>query len=204
MFTSRAEHRLLLGCDSVYARLTPIADRLGILDEERRSRVASRIDRMERANAAGALDLRPDAGTNAWLSAAGVTIAGPTTVARLLQRADLDLDRLLAAAAEPLPELTAAFEPLSDEEREGVVSQLRYSGYIERQKREAEKLLADETLRIPETMTYALPGLSREMTEKLSRLRPTSLGQASRIPGVTPAAISIVRMHLRRGGQAAR
>lgn len=203
MFTSRAEHRLLLGCDSVYARLSPVADRLGILDDERRRRVAARIDRMERAAAAGSLDLRPDMATNAWLSGAGVTISGPTTVARLLQRADLDLDGLLAAANEPLPELTKAFAPLSEEEREGVVSQLRYSGYIERQKREAEKLVADETLRIPETMTYALPGLSREMTEKLSRLRPTSLGQASRIPGVTPAAISIVRMHLRRGGQTA-
>jgi len=57
----------------------------------------------------------------------------------------------------------------------------------------------DENLRIPVEMSYALPGLSREMVEKLSRIRPASLGQASRIPGVTPAAVAIVRMHVRRG-----
>ena len=200
MFTSRAEHRLLLGCDSVYARLTPVAERLGVLDAPRRRRAAERVERMARATSAGSLELRPDAATNRWLGDADVAISGPTTVARLLQRADLDLTRLLEAGAEALPELAKSFAPLTEEEREGVVSQLRYSGYIDRQKREAEKLVADESLRIPESMSYALPGLSREMTEKLSRLRPASLGQASRIPGVTPAAVSIVRMHLRRGG----
>jgi tRNA uridine 5-carboxymethylaminomethyl modification enzyme len=90
---------------------------------------------------------------------------------------------------------------LSEEEAEGVISRLRYSGYIERQQREAEKLQQDEDLRIPASMTYSLPGLSREMTEKLTKIRPLSLGQASRIPGVTPAAIAIVRMHLRRGAR---
>jgi len=79
------------------------------------------------------------------------------------------------------------------------VNQLRYAGYIERQQREAAKMQEDEELRIPRDMAYALPGLSREMVEKLSRVQPVSLGQASRIPGVTPAAVAIVRMHLRRG-----
>ena len=79
------------------------------------------------------------------------------------------------------------------------MNQLRYAGYIERQQREAAKAAADEEVRIPAEMTYTLPGLSREMTEKLSFVRPVSLGQASRIPGVTPAAISILRLHLRRG-----
>ena len=119
-----------------------------------------------------------------------------------LAREELDLDRLLAAAEETLPEFAGAFGALSEEEREGVVSRLRYTGYIERQQREAEKLTADEDLRIPAGMTYALPGLSREMTEKLTRVRPVSLGQAGRIPGVTPAAIAIVRMHVKRGPEA--
>ncbi|PYQ52165.1 MAG: tRNA uridine-5-carboxymethylaminomethyl(34) synthesis enzyme MnmG, partial [Acidobacteria bacterium] len=81
---------------------------------------------------------------------------------------------------------------------EGVVSQLRYAGYIARQEREAQRVAQDEGLRIPREMSFSLPGLSREMVEKLSFVRPVSLGQASRISGVTPAAISILRLHLRR------
>jgi tRNA uridine 5-carboxymethylaminomethyl modification enzyme len=199
MFTSRAEHRLLLGCDSVYERLSPIADRLGILDSERKSRVASRISRMQRAETMGEIDVRPDRETVAWLATAGLDLSTQTTIGRLMQRPNVDIDALLTAAEHALPELAAAFRDLNEEEREGVVARLRYAGYIDRQKREAEKLVADEDLRIPAGMTYALPGLSREITEKLSKIRPASLGQASRIAGVTPAAIAILRMHLRRG-----
>jgi tRNA uridine 5-carboxymethylaminomethyl modification enzyme len=199
MFTSRAEHRLLLGCDSVYERLTPIAEELEILDDERRRRVASRNERIHRAVAAGDLELRPDRETVAWLLEAGLELTTQSTIGKLLQRSSVDVDRLLNAAETALPALADAFRGLSDEEREGAISRLRYAGYIERQQREAEKLTDDEELRIPPTMTYALPGLSREMTEKLTRIRPASLGQASRIPGVTPAAVAIVRMHLRRG-----
>jgi tRNA uridine 5-carboxymethylaminomethyl modification enzyme len=90
------------------------------------------------------------------------------------------------------------FPELSEEELEGVVSQLRYAGYIARQEREAARVAQDEGLRIPREMSFALPGLSREMVEKLTFVRPVSLGQASRISGVTPAAISILRLHLRR------
>jgi tRNA uridine 5-carboxymethylaminomethyl modification enzyme len=198
MFTSRAEHRLLLGCDSVYERLSPVAGRLGILDDERKRRIEARTARMRRATELGELELRPDKETNAWLAAAEVELTAPTTVAKLTQRPNFELDRLAKAAAGALPELAEAFRALSEEEAEGVVSRLRYSGYIDRQQREAAKLQEDEDLRIPASMTYALPGLSREMTEKLTKVRPVSLGQASRIPGVTPAAIAIVRMHLRR------
>ncbi|HYH06708.1 MAG TPA: tRNA uridine-5-carboxymethylaminomethyl(34) synthesis enzyme MnmG [Thermoanaerobaculia bacterium] len=198
MFTSRAEHRLLLGCDSVYERLSPIAARLGILDEERLRRVEARNRRMRNALETGELELRPDKETVSLLREAGVELTSQTTVARLLQRANLDVDAVIAT----LPKLADVFSPLNEEEKEGVISRLRYSGYIERQQREAEKLLRDEDLRIPATMNYLLPGLSREMTEKLTKVRPVSLGQASRIPGVTPAAIAIVRMHLRRGAGA--
>jgi tRNA uridine 5-carboxymethylaminomethyl modification enzyme len=199
MFTSRAEHRLLLGCDSVYERLSPIAQRLRILDSERERRIEARTSRMRRAVEAGEIELRPDRETTAWLRDADLELVTQSTIAKMMQRPNLDIDRLIGAAEEALPEFAAAFRALSEEEREGVVSRLRYSGYIERQQREAEKLSADEDLRIPADMSYALPGLSREMTEKLTRIRPVSLGQAGRIPGVTPAAIAIVRMHVRRG-----
>jgi len=198
MFTSRAEHRLLLGCDSVYERLTPFADRLGVLDDERRRRVEARIARMQRARSASETTLTPDRETLAWLSTAGVSLSEKASVGKLIQRHDFDLDAFIAAASAELPEVSEAFAALNEEEREGVVSQLRYAGYIDRQQREAAKLSADEGLRIPVAMTYSLPGLSREMTEKLSNVKPSSLGQASRIPGVTPAAIAILRIHLRR------
>ena len=201
MFTSRAEHRLLLGCDSVYERLTPIATRLNIIDDERRRRADARRERMARARTeAERTDLNPDRETQAWLAQAGIELTSQTTFARLTQRPDFDLDRFLQCGAADLDgELVSAFSALTEEEREGVINQLRYSGYIERQTREAAKLREDDDLRIPDSMSYALPGLSREMTEKLTFVRPVSLGQASRIPGITPAAISILRLHLRRG-----
>jgi tRNA uridine 5-carboxymethylaminomethyl modification enzyme len=199
MFTSRAEHRLLLGCDSVYERLTPIAERLGVLDDDRRRRVERRVSRMRRAaDLAMTTTLSPDRETRDWCAAADLDLNGQTTVARLLQRPDLDLDAFVREARGPLPELAAAFEAMTEEEREGVASQLRYCGYIERQKREAARAASDEEARIPAEMNFGLPGLSREVVEKLTAVRPGSLGQASRIPGMTPAAVGVLRMHLRR------
>lgn len=126
---------------------------------------------------------------------------GRSTVAGLMQRADFDAERFEKAAGSLLPEVAAAFSVLSEEEREGVVSRIRYAGYIERQQREATRAAADVETRIPDGMSFALPGLSREVVEKLTRIRPISIGQASRIAGITPAAIAALRMHLRRGRQ---
>jgi tRNA uridine 5-carboxymethylaminomethyl modification enzyme len=153
----------------------------------------------EAKQAAEVATLTPDRDTLAWLQEAGIAVTEKTSIAKLMQRHDLDLDGFLRAAAAPLPEMTAAFCALGEEESEGVVSRLRYAGYIERQEREAARLAEDENLQIPRDMRYSLPGLSREIVEKLTFVRPLSLGQASRISGVTPAAIAILRMHLRRG-----
>ncbi|MEA2415910.1 MAG: tRNA uridine 5-carboxymethylaminomethyl modification enzyme [Thermoanaerobaculia bacterium] len=199
MFTSRAEHRLLLGCDSVYERLSPVAERLGILDDERKRRGGQRIARMQRARDAAETSVTPDRETLVWLATANITLNEKSSIARLMQRADFDLAHFTDACVNVLPEVAEAFRALSDEESDGVVSQLRYAGYIDRQQREASRQADEEGVSIPVDMSYRLPGLSREMVEKLSFVRPVSLGQASRIPGVTPAAISIVRMHLRRG-----
>src|SRR4051794_22069725 len=91
MFTSRAEHRLLLGCDSVYERLSPIATRLGILDDERKRRIEARVTRMQRARDAAETSVTPDRETLAWLAAANITLNEKSTVARLMQRADFDI-----------------------------------------------------------------------------------------------------------------
>ena len=199
MFTSRAEHRLLLGCDSVYERLTPIASRLGILDPERRGRAEGRVSRMRRASElAASTTITPDRETREWCAQAGFELNVQTTVARLLQRPDFDLDAFVRAAEGPLPDLAASFAAMNEEEREGVASRLRYSGYIDRQQREAARAATDDDARIPADMTFALPGLSREVVEKLTTIRPASLGQAGRIPGMTPAAVGVLRMHLRK------
>lgn len=200
MFTSRAEHRLLLGCDSVYERLSPVAERLGILDDERKRRIKARVARMQRArNVAESSSVTPERETLAWLLPANIALNEKATIARLIQRAGFDIGNFAALCEPVLPEVAEAFRALSEEESDGVVSQIRYSGYIDRQQREATRQASEEGLRIPADMSYRLPGLSREVVEKLSFVRPVSLGQASRIPGVTPAAISIVRLHLRRG-----
>jgi tRNA uridine 5-carboxymethylaminomethyl modification enzyme len=199
MFTSRAEHRLLLGCDSVYERLSPVAERLRVLDDDRRRRVDGRLQRMSAARAAAEIELRPDRSTNQWLAAIGVELSSQTGFAKLLERPGIEVDALVDAAEAALPDLALTFRALTAEEREGVVSQLRYAGYIERQRREAFRMREDEELQIPKSMNFDVPGLSREVVEKLTRVQPVSLGQAARIPGITPAAVAIVRMHLRRG-----
>ncbi len=200
MFTSRAEYRLLLGCDSVYERLSPIAARLGLLDDERLRRAEQRASRMAGArDVIEKTDLYPDRDTTAWLSRLGLSLTAQTTVARLLQRPDFNLLQFLETApADPRwQHLRAAVAALGDEELEGVVSQTRYSGYIEKQEREARRILEDEDLRIPPDFSWDRPGLSREVIEKLTFVRPRSLGQAGRIPGITPAAVAVIRMHLK-------
>ena len=92
--------------------------------------------------------------------------------------------------------LTASAAELRDEEREAIVNEARYSGYLEKQAREAARNRDDEELLIPPQFSYR-PGLSRELSDKLDFVRPVSIGQAGRIRGMTPAAISILRMHVR-------
>lgn len=200
MFTSRAEHRLLLGCDSVYDRLTPLAVELGILSDSRRAAAEARIERMRRAQS-GAHEavLTPDASGQAWARDVGFPIGSPTTFAGLLTRNDITLERILTTEPDNrLKPIVQTFLELSEEEREGVVSRIRYAGYLEKQAREAERSKRDDHVGIPERFSFERPGLSREVQEKLSRIRPYSLGQAARIPGVTPAAISLIRMYLRQ------
>jgi tRNA uridine 5-carboxymethylaminomethyl modification enzyme len=206
MFTSRAEHRLLLGCDSVYERLTPLIEELGISDLERLRRAAGRRSRMRAACAAAEQAvLTPERGTTEWLSPLGIVLREKTTVARLAQRIPFELKDFVTHCREASrwPELTWAVDGLSDEEREGVVNELRYAGYLERQQREADSLQRVEAVAIPGDMAYELPGLSRELVEKLNATRPVSLGQASRIRGMTPAALSLLRMHLHQRGRRA-
>ena len=200
MFTSRAEHRLLLGCDSVYARLSPPAIGLGLLDAERTRRVEARGARTRSAREAIAgTRLVPDKETAQWLGELDLAISGPTSMEKLFQRPEFDFHAFAGSLrATRHHDLATALTALTEEEAEGLTNQTRYAGYIERQARQASRLVADEELRIPPGFTFERAGLSREIMEKLNRVRPVSLGQAARIRGVTPAAIAILRMHLSR------
>lgn len=196
LFTSRAEHRLLLGVDSVLARLLPHGRRLGLITEEEYSRGMRGEERLERARRAlENARVFPSVQTRERLERVlGVDLREETTAAKLLKRQDLCASALEVFAPEP-------FGGLTSEEKDIVENRLKYEGYVRREEARLTRLRVLERRAIPVGMDYALlPGLSREVVEKCSRRRPRTVGEASRIPGVTAAAIAIISAHVARGG----
>jgi tRNA uridine 5-carboxymethylaminomethyl modification enzyme len=194
LFTSRAEYRLLLGVDTVVRRLLPHGRRLGLVavpDYDRAMAAEERLDRVARELAT--TRVRPDRETSRRLEEiAGVRLEGPTTLHNLLKRNDLsckDVERL-----EPVP-----FEGLTAEEKSILENRARYEGYIAREHERMERLEALQSREIPTDFTYAqLAGLSREVIEKCERRRPRTIGDAARLPGMTPAAVAIISAHVAR------
>jgi tRNA uridine 5-carboxymethylaminomethyl modification enzyme len=200
MFTSRAEHRLLLREDNADLRLTPLGRGLGLVDDERwvffegKQRACEReIARLE------ALRLRPADVPAGW---AARVLQGPLTrdasAFELLKRPEVGYEALLEIAGPP------AWLPCEDERlpaqvRTQVEVRARYAGYIERQQDEIERTRRHEETALPPDLDYAqLTGLSHEVRQKLAEARPATLGQASRLPGITPAAVSILLVHLKK------
>ncbi|MGH9868635.1 MAG: tRNA uridine-5-carboxymethylaminomethyl(34) synthesis enzyme MnmG [Candidatus Polarisedimenticolia bacterium] len=170
MFTSRAEHRLLLGIDSADERLTPQGRRIGLVTDEAYGRFEDKYDRVERAMV--------------WLGTAGEAA---------LARSGATWDAVAASRVDAPP------DHLNPREKGTVETRIKYRGYVRQQKREMERVEKDATRRIPARFAYErIPGLSTEVVEKLSRVRPATLGQASRISGVTPAAVAILRIYIQR------
>jgi len=199
LFTSRAEYRLLLGVDTVLPRLLPHALRLGLVTAEEYSaamRSEERISKAERELAGRVLT--PDRETREEIAEAlGISFEAPTTLFKLLQRNDLSLELIEAYAPE-------VFAGMTREETQILESRVRYEGYIRRERERVERLQPLLSRRIPEDFDYAsLSGLSREIVEKCSKRRPRTVGDASRIPGVTPAAIAIISARVARGRGAA-
>ena len=177
VFTSRAEYRLLLGVDTATRRLSPHGERIGLLDKDRASTAAARWRGIDRAIAALARE----------------RIDGAVT-ADLLKRPELNGD-LLAP-------LSAILEKLDPQDRRVVSETIKYSGYVDRQSREAERVARAGARKIPDRFTYRhIPGLSNELVEKLGRALPDTLGQASRVDGMTPAALAILTVWLEKTTQ---
>jgi len=177
MFTSRAEFRLHLRIDNADERLTPVGRRLGLVDDHR-----WQIYLNKQAQKAQILS---------WMESSRANVDGRPTQAIWLRRPEAKIEMLRPALKELLSE-----EPLA-----GVLAtvetELKYSGYIAQQNRQVERLRDSGERRIPQDFCYTeIPGLSREVTEKLDRVRPNTLGQAGRIPGVTPAAVAVLDVYL--------
>lgn len=205
MFTSRAEYRILLRQDNADERLTPLAFRLGLADEkrmrnlERKQRFVAEVDTFLRQT-----KIEP-AEANPMLEVCGTAaIAQKTTLESLLQRPQVDLDRL-EAAAPALQTLLRSCESESDcrELREAVEIGIKYESYIRKEQENAERMGRYEHLRLPEDMDYrAILSISYEAREKLSKLRPMTIGQAARIPGVSPSDISVLLIRLQAASRA--
>jgi len=196
MFTSRAEHRLLLGVDSARERLMEHGRRLGLVPERMFHVERKRWERRRRAGAdLGEMRLNPDAETRALVrEIAEIDLAGPTTWAQILRRQDIDVERV-AAQLHGLRELSAS-------DRRVVVGLLRYDGYVARHERERARARRLRHVTLPDPLNPSdIPGLSCEVAEALEALRPRTLADAERVPGMTPAAVAILAGWLASAGK---
>ena len=192
MFTSRAEYRLVLRQDNADQRLMRLGHELGLIDDglfercvEKNRKVTAEISRLKSTPVA------PNEQHRAPLSALGIDdLKGPTTLAGLLRRPEITYDRLMSAYED-------AGQPSAV--RELVEIEIKYESFIDRQNVLVERQKKLENYVIPADFDYAgLPGLSNEVVQKLERIRPATLGQASRVSGITPSAVQLLLLHLER------
>jgi tRNA uridine 5-carboxymethylaminomethyl modification enzyme len=204
MFTSRAEYRLSLREDNADLRLTALGRELGLVDDRRwaffaakRDAVSSELERL-----AAAL-VRPADVDEGLLRKMGQPLARETHAIELLRRPELGFDDL-AAVAPPPADAWCLEEPLAEQVKLQVEVHAKYSGYLKRQSEEIERQRRHDELALPADMDYAaVNGLSNEARQSLQSVRPETLGQAARIPGLTPAAVSLLLVHLKKRARAA-
>jgi len=172
MFTSRAESRLELRIDNADERLTPVAARVGLATEDRQHLLARKLE--QKARLAAAIDRSRSPNYHLWLKQPEHRMEGMTEWIRSVL-GDVPVRGLLTT----------------------LETEIKYAGYIGQQQRMLTRLKESERRSIPGTFQYSgIPGLSREVREKLQRVKPDTLAQASRIPGVTPAAIAVLDVYL--------
>jgi tRNA uridine 5-carboxymethylaminomethyl modification enzyme len=193
MFTSRAEYRLLLREDNADFRLRDLGHQLGLVSDDIYEQFCRKKDMVEQlVDRINAFTLRPEAWVLDKLKGLGTApIKNPTTLAQLLRRSEIVFEHL------------SLFDPSLDNTEtliaEEVETRLKYEGYIHRQEQQVERLRKMENQRLPANLDYeTVYGLTREVREKLGNVKPMSLGQASRISGITPAALMAIQVHLKR------
>ena len=190
LLTSRAEYRLLLRHDNADLRLTPIGYEIGLISEERyrkfldkKKKVEDEIERLK------TVKLKPEEALKVLETAGSAPVQSTVDAATLLRRPEVTYAMIEAVTPAPVE--------LTEEMKEQVEIQIKYAGYIEKQLQQVERLNKMEQKRIPEDIDYyAVHGLSTEAKQKLTAIRPISIGQASRISGVSPADLSILLVHL--------
>jgi tRNA uridine 5-carboxymethylaminomethyl modification enzyme len=210
MFTSRAEYRLSLREDNADLRLTELGRELGLVDDARWELYCRKRDavRAEVARLSAAL-VRPGDVNEELLARLGQPLERETHAFELLKRPEVSYDDLGLAA----PADDAASDPdrdwrlderLGEQVKQQVEVQAKYSGYLKRQSQEIDRQQRHEQMPLPADMDYAaVAGLSNEARQCLQAVRPQTLGQAARIPGLTPAAVSLLLVHLKRRDRAA-
>jgi tRNA uridine 5-carboxymethylaminomethyl modification enzyme len=204
MFTSRAEFRLRLREDNADQRLTPMGRELGVVGDGRWRTYQEKKRSIDAArNTLTGIHVNP--GTDlarALETATGETIGRETPLVAFLRRPGVVLSDLVSALR--AQGYGASWEEVSDDVLDQVEIETKYEGYIRRQDEEIAKIRRHEGIALPPAIVYAgVPGLSTELAEKLDRVRPTTLARASRIPGMTPAALSLLLVHARKLDRAA-
>jgi tRNA uridine 5-carboxymethylaminomethyl modification enzyme len=193
MLTSRAEYRLILREDNADLRLLEIGYKLGLHSKdtykdllERRKQIEDELKRLKTTR------IYPVSEINEILKARGSSpISSPTTLDKILKRPEADYNLI--------EELSPPPTPLNNRVKEEVEIECKYEGYLKRQETEIKKFKELEHIKIPEGFDFdEIPGISNEIREKLKKFMPENLSQASRIPGMTPAALSILRIFLKR------
>lgn len=194
MFTSRAEHRLILREDNADLRLREIGHKIGLVRDEdfaefeaKRKRVEDEIDRLHQKK------IYPTSEVNNILTKFNSSpLKKPLSLREILKRPEISYDELSFIDPE-------SYEMLTSDIRSRIEMEIKYEGYIKRQNEQADKFRKLESVSIPGDFTYEnIPGLSNELVQKLSRVKPNSIGQASRISGITPAAISVLMVYLKK------
>ena len=192
MFTSRAEYRLLLREDNADRRLSSIGERLGLLDASAGARVRAKTEAVTREIERLKAALIPASDEiNAMIVAHGSTpIAQPVRAIELLKRPEIGYDALI--------KMSGVASTLNLDEAAELETEIKYEGYVRRQVEAVERFARLEDTTIPDWVDFKrVMGLSTEVSERLCAVRPRSLGQAARMPGITPAAISILAVHIK-------